>query len=287
MDDDLIVVRSVRLRSLGKNESWLENKILAQVGMLGPEFDASEPVASQRPTSGGGRLDLLLQDRERGRRYVVELMLGQLDESHLVRTIEYWDIERRRFPAYEHVAVIVAEDITTRLLNVLSLMAGNIPLIALQMNAIMVGRKMVLQFIKVLDQRELRRDDVSEQSQVGSDRPSWMERTSPEVFKEVDRIAGMLAKYRPGAELSYLKVYVGVRVRGVADNIVTMYPKKRHFDLIFWRLPDREALLEKLRAQEVNCDLHDARGLWIRFTPQEAKDAAALIEGAIRDSWQQ
>ena len=31
-----------------------------------------------------------------------------MDESHIIRTIEYWDIERRRYPQYEHVAVIVA-----------------------------------------------------------------------------------------------------------------------------------------------------------------------------------
>ena len=54
-----------------------------------------------------------------------------MDESHLIRAIEYWDIERRRFPQYDHVAVVVAEDVTSRFLNVISLMNRTIPLIAI------------------------------------------------------------------------------------------------------------------------------------------------------------
>ena len=30
--------------------------------------------------------------------YEVEVMLGVLDESHIIRTIEYWDVERQRRP---------------------------------------------------------------------------------------------------------------------------------------------------------------------------------------------
>jgi hypothetical protein len=42
-----------------------------------------------------GRLDLLLQDTETKRRFEVELQLGSTDETHIIRTIEYWDIERK------------------------------------------------------------------------------------------------------------------------------------------------------------------------------------------------
>ncbi len=65
-------------------------------------------------------LDLLLQDPDTNRRYEVELQLGPTDESHIIRTIECWDIERKRYPQYDHCAVIVAEDITSRFLNVIS-----------------------------------------------------------------------------------------------------------------------------------------------------------------------
>ena len=41
---------------------------------------------------------------------------------------------RKKYPQYEHIAVIIAEDITSRFLNVISLLNGNIPLIAIQLN---------------------------------------------------------------------------------------------------------------------------------------------------------
>lgn len=43
-----------------------------------------------------GRLDLLLQETDSTRRYEVEIQLGRTDEAHIIRTIEYWDIERKR-----------------------------------------------------------------------------------------------------------------------------------------------------------------------------------------------
>jgi hypothetical protein len=67
-----------------------------------------------------GRLDLLLHDPETKRRCEVELQLGSTDDAHILRTIEYWDIERKRFPQYDHCAVLIAEDITSRFLNVVS-----------------------------------------------------------------------------------------------------------------------------------------------------------------------
>src|SRR5690606_18242920 len=42
-----------------------------------------------------GRLDLLMQDPDTNRRYEIELQLGKTDESHIIRTIEYWDIDRK------------------------------------------------------------------------------------------------------------------------------------------------------------------------------------------------
>ena len=102
-----------------------------------------------------GRLDLLFQDMDTNRRYEVEIQLGKTDESHIIRTLEYWDIEKRRYPQYDHCAVIIAEDITSRFLNVISLFNGFIPLIALQINAFKFGDEIGLIFTKVLDEMPL------------------------------------------------------------------------------------------------------------------------------------
>lgn len=67
----------------------------------------------ERRQRNAGRLDMLLSDPESSTRYEVELQFGATDDSH-IRTLEYWGNERRRYPQYEHVAVIVAEEVTGR-----------------------------------------------------------------------------------------------------------------------------------------------------------------------------
>src|SRR2546427_6747000 len=69
---------------------------------------------SNRAVPGLRISDFLISDPETNTMYEVEVMLGRVDETHIIRAIEYWDIERRRWPTREHRAVIVAEEITTR-----------------------------------------------------------------------------------------------------------------------------------------------------------------------------
>jgi hypothetical protein len=136
------------------NEKWLQEKISEDPKILGlpGELDLFDSERKQKV----GRLDLLLANVESNTRYEVEIQLGATDESHIIRCIEYWDIEKRRYPHYDHCAVIIAEDITSRFLNVLSLFNGHIPMIALQLNALKVDNKIILSFTKVMDRFELR-----------------------------------------------------------------------------------------------------------------------------------
>ena len=108
------------------------------------------PVQREKIQPSGGRLDLLLAD-DNGTRFEVEIQLGATDPSHIIRTIEYWDTERKRYPQYDHCAVIVAEEITGRFMNVISLFNGAIPLIALRLSAFQQEEDISLVFTKVLD----------------------------------------------------------------------------------------------------------------------------------------
>lgn len=166
------------------NEKWLQQRIVDDPSLLG--IGDVEVVAKERVQHGAGRLDLLLHDDQLNRRYELELMLGTTDPDHILRCIEYWDVERRRYPAYEHVAILAAEDITSRFLNVVSLLAGHVPIIALQLCALKVDDKIVLHFVKVLDQTRLRCDDEYELAeQAGGeseqDRAYW-EKLVPAAF---------------------------------------------------------------------------------------------------------
>ena len=101
------------------NEKWVQQKISEDPSIIGLGDLIVKDV--ERVQISGGRLDLLLHEPETNRRYEIELQLGKTDETHIIRTIEYWDWERKRYPQYEHCAVIIAEDITSRFLNVISL----------------------------------------------------------------------------------------------------------------------------------------------------------------------
>ena len=152
------------------SEVWLHDQICEDTSLLGlGDLD----VIDREAQFGGGRLDMLLADTEANSRYELEAMLGPTDPNHIVRCIEYWDVERRRYPAYDHIAVLVAEEVTSRFLNVIGLLSGSIPLVAIQLNALQVDENLVLDFVKVLDQRELREDDA--ETAIGKVDRQWWE----------------------------------------------------------------------------------------------------------------
>src|SRR5580658_5793904 len=148
----------VSLSSANVTEKMVQEQIADDPSILG--LGKLELRDKERVQAHAGRLDLLLQDPETLKRYEVELQLGSTDESHIIRTIEYWDIEKKRYPQYDHCAVLIAEDITSRFLNVLSLFNGFVPLIAVQMQALRIGESLTLVFTTVVS--ELSRGLVDE-----------------------------------------------------------------------------------------------------------------------------
>ena len=213
------------------SEKWVQQRIIDDPAILGLLGDV-ELVRTEKPQPKAGRLDLLLHSEQLNRRYEVELMLGPTDPSHIIRTIEYWDIERRRYPAYDHVAVLVAEDITSRFLNVMALLAGSVPLIALQVVALKVGDMIALHFVHVLDQTELRTDDEYEAGETGggvieTDRGYWDQRASPhimalsdEVLSLVNEVSGEPHSFR------YRKKLIDLVSNGDGNRSVFLAPKK-------------------------------------------------------------
>jgi hypothetical protein len=137
----------------GFDEKWVQDRIAEDPTILGLGELVMKDKERSQPK--GGRLDLLLQDVERSHRYEVELQLGSTDETHIIRTLEYWDVERKRYPQYEHSAVLIAEDITSRFLNIIELFNGALPLIAIQLNAVQIDNTISLVFTTVLDERTL------------------------------------------------------------------------------------------------------------------------------------
>lgn len=168
--------KQVRLRDIGKDEKWLQDLIARDPSIL--ELGDVELFRKESSQPTGGRIDMILRDATSDTpiHYEVEIMLGSVDESHIIRTIEYWDVEKRRFPSVEHRAVIVAEDITNRFFNVIGLLNRSIPIIALKLHSVLVEDKLTLSFIKVMD---IIREEIPEadEGEVLVDRNYWVKKS--------------------------------------------------------------------------------------------------------------
>jgi hypothetical protein len=203
-----------------------------------------------------GRLDLLMQDPESSRRYEIELQLGKTDESHIIRTVEYWDIERKRYPQYDHCAVIIAEEITSRFLNVISLFNGSIPLIAIQMKAYKFDDQIGLIFNTVLDESRLGLVDEDEEVQEITNRDFWLKRGTDDTLKMADEILEIVNSITPGYALKYNKFYIGLAKDGQPDNFAICRPKKNYMRIEL-RIPkstEMDNIIEKSALEEMDYD---------------------------------
>ena len=256
------------------NEAWLQERIAEDPSLLG--LGDLFLLDRERTQERAGRLDLLLSDPDQGRRFEVELMLGPTDESHIIRAIEYWDIERRRYPAYDHVAVLVAEDITGRFLNVLSLFAGTIPLVCIQLNALQVDSYIVLDFVRVLDQRQLRRDDEVETKSAPADRAYWERKASPAVVTLCDSLVEFIGGETMTWKPNYNRHYIGVTNGTKSSTFVYLRPRKKFTHLC--ALVDEKAPWIG-RCEEAGLDSRDnGREFQVTLKPNDLKKHQDLLK---------
>jgi len=229
------------------NEAWLRDRIVEDPQILGLGDIEIKDVERSQPNAG--RLDLLLQDSEAGKRYEVELMLGAVNESHIIRCIEYWDIERKRYPQYDHAAVLVAEDITTRFLNVIALFNNSIPMIAIQLNALKVDDSIILNFTKVLDEVMPGEDDEDGDGEV-VDRDYWEKKGSKESLHIADSCLEIIHEFNPSLGLKYNKYYIGLADKSRAKNFI-IFRAKRHFLRVEAKVSDQQPWIEKLEEADL------------------------------------
>lgn len=226
------------------NEKWLQERIAEDPSLLGLGDLVLKDSERRQPRAG--RLDLLLADPDAGTRYEVEVQLGATDEAHIIRTLEYWDIEKSRYPQYEHVAVIVAEDITSRFLNVINLFNKAIPLVAVQMRALSVGDSFTLNATTVLDLMSLGTEEEDEPGQA-TDRSYWVAKATPDTMAVADGLLDLVNGVTPGHTFKYNKFYIGLTRNGVVDNFVALRVRK-DFVVAEFKLPrtdETTALLDE------------------------------------------
>jgi hypothetical protein len=267
------------------NERWVQDRIAEDPSILGLGDVILKDRERIQPKAG--RLDLLLQDADSTRRYEVEIQLGATDESHIVRTIEYWDIERKRYPQYEHTAVIVAEDITSRFLNVINLFNGMIPLVAIQMRALQSGGKIGLVCTTVIDLLTLGLVDEDEAGQEPTNRAYWEARGSKKTVSMADQILGFAKAHDPSLELKYNKFYIGLARNGQPCNFMVFRPKKA-FVRFEVRLKNTAETQERLESAGLDVMDYDSRwGYYrIRLQPGEIEKHNDILKEVVAEAYE-
>lgn len=265
-------------------ESWLQDIIAENPEIIG--LGDLILKDKERKQLRAGRLDILLQDPDINKRYEVEIQLGKTDESHIIRTIEYWDIERKRYPQYEHCAVIIAEEITSRFLNVIGLFNGTIPLIAIQLTAYRNGENYFLTFNKVLDEMNLGLVDDDEEISEVTDRNYWeTKKGTKKTVKIVDEALNLIREVIPGYQLKYNKFYIGLAQNGRADNFI-LFRAKKNFTRMEIRLDQSDEIENEIESRGLDLMDYDKRyGKYrIKISSSDLKKHKDFIQNLIRKS---
>jgi hypothetical protein len=255
------------------NEKWLQARIEEDPSIIG--LGELELRGSEKIHRGAGRLDAILFSPDENRRYEVEIQLGKTDESHIIRTLEYWDLERKKNPQYEHCAVIIAEDITSRFLNVISLFNGYIPLIAIQVKAVKIGENISLFFTKVLD--EMRLDLLEEDIKAEpTDRNYWEKKVGKNSLIILDNIYSELSDIIGDFKLKYNKHYIGLEQNDIANNFIYFNPNKKNV-IMNIRLDKADEIDAMLESTDLDVLNYDKQWRIYRFRIRE-KDLESNLE---------
>src|SRR2546426_6973029 len=233
MFDEVQLASRLSIREAGYDDYWLQDQIYKNPACLGlGELDALAKERSQV----GGRLDILLKDSEDDTMYEVEVMVGETDETHIIRTIEYWDNEKRRWPQRQHIAVLIAEQINRRFFNVIHLLSHSIPIVAIQVALLQtLEKRRSLFFTKVLDTYEEVDDGMSIQENAYSYQDIVDYVTDPATNQEFEKILADLRAmgtemrpYRAG-KYRWLEFFYGGKEVAYLGTLHKAF-KSQHYD---------------------------------------------------------
>jgi len=280
---DLIKASPVTLKSVGLDEKWLQGQIQLDPSLLG--LGELEVAGREHRQPVGGRIDFLMRNVEGDTYYEVEVMLGALDESHIVRTIEYWDIERQRRPNFQHRAVIVAEQITTRFFNVVRILNRAVPLIAIKLSAFKSGENgIILHPVTVLDVVEEVFDDHQVDQTEQSDRAYW-EKKSPSTLAIMDRIVSMLTAVGVESRITYNRHHIAVGSTG--RNFCWFHARKAigrcHIELRIGS-ESRDSILSQLQNGGLDASPQETRNIAFGTTLPELEKLSALVTDALKQA---
>lgn len=233
METEIKIGKKIYIRSAGKDEYWLQDVIYDNPKILG--LGNLIAVNKEKKQSSGGRLDILLKDPTDNSMFEVEVMLGETDPSHIIRAIEYWDNEKRKFPQRQHFCVLVAESFDRRYFNVIQLMSLNIPMIAVQADLLEVNNEKILNFTKIIDIYSEPEEDESEIKQVNE---STWNNDSPWTNSNAKALHEILKGKHDRINFRYTQSYISINIDG--RNDYWLCKRMKPTSALFFSVKDEE-----------------------------------------------
>jgi hypothetical protein len=233
METEIKIGKKIYIRNAGKDEYWLQDVIYDNPKILG--LGNLIAVNKEKKQSNGGRLDILLKDPTDNSMYEVEVMLGETDPSHIIRAIEYWDNEKRKFPQRQHFCVLVAESFDRRYFNVIQLMSLNIPMIAVQADLLQVNNEKILNFTKIIDIYSEPEEDESEIKQVNE---STWNNDSPWTNSNAKALHEILKGKHDRINFRYTQSYISINIDG--RNDYWLCKRMKPTSALFFSVKDEE-----------------------------------------------
>jgi len=240
MEEQIKFGKKVFIRNAGKDEYWLQDIIYENPSKLG--LGNLIPVNKEKKQSSGGKLDILLKDPEDNSMYEVEVMLGETDPSHIIRAIEYWDNEKRRFPQRQHFCILIAESFDRRYFNVIQILSLNVPMIAIQADLLEINGDYILNFSKILDiyvEPEYEQEATAVTEVTWNDKAQWTLQTARKLLE-------IISEQAKNISLNFTQSYISIMIDGRNSY---MFDKRTKPNSILWfnvKDEEKEEAIKKL-----------------------------------------
>ena len=261
MDTEITTLEMTSIRENGMDEYWLQDYIWNNPSCLG--LGDLEPIAKEKRQTSGGRLDILMKGSDE-ELYEIEVMLGETNETHIIRTIEYWDIEKKKRPKRQHTAVLVAERINTRFYNVINLLSHSVPIIGIQSNLYKNNNSVSLVFTKIIDSFEEPEIEEENGATYGLE---YIQKSFPETSEVISSVLSIVNETVADTRVNYIKKGASIFINGSRKIIIVRRGKKQSSIAYVVSDEDRSKIEELLDASSISFDYkHGKIRIWLDNT---------------------
>ena len=159
--------------------------------------------------------------------YEIEVMLGETDPSHIIRAIEYWDNEKRRFPQRQHYCILIAESFDRRYFNVIQILSLNVPMIAIQADLLEINGEHILNFSKILD---INVEPEGDEETTAVTEITWSEKAKW-TLKTARKLLEIISEKAKNISLNFTQSYISIMIDG---RNTYLFDKRTNPNSVLW-----------------------------------------------------